>query len=218
MHTAAEPEKTAAITSQRKIRAKAINLLLLRGFFFVFDTLLDGTGEKGRFRHKNSHIKVVQSIYMTTFDALLAPLSNALKNIGNLIDVETGSEILFFEDFVRSLLFGFSIQVPTFRQLIVELETNSDAIALGLIAFKRSTLKDGFVRFRAKYFEQLYQYALGQIESMPVGDKLLQNIGLLKVIDGSVFPHTRRRWAFVRGLLAAGWREHGVPCTPFYFL
>jgi hypothetical protein len=125
---------------------------------------------------------------MTTFDALLAPFSNALKNIGNLIDVETGSEILFFEDFVRSLLFGFSIQVPTFRQLIVELESNSDAIALGLIAFKRSTLKDGFVRFRAKYFEQLYQYALGQIESMPVGDKLLQNIGLLKVIDGSVFP------------------------------
>ena len=125
---------------------------------------------------------------MTTFDALLAPLSNALKNIGNLIDVETGSEILFFEDFVRSLLFGFSIQVPTFRQLIVELETNSDAMVLGLIAFKRSTLKDGFVRFRAKYFEHLYQYALGQIESMPVGDKLLQNIGLLKVIDGSVFP------------------------------
>jgi hypothetical protein len=26
-----------------------------------------------------------------------------------------------------------------------------------------------------------------------------------------VFTHTRRRWAFVCGLLAAGWREHGVP-------
>jgi hypothetical protein len=25
-----------------------------------------------------------------------------------------------------------------------------------------------------------------------------------------VFTHTRRRWAFVCGLLAAGWREHGV--------
>jgi hypothetical protein len=22
---------------------------------------------------------------------------------------------------------------------------------------------------------------------------------------------------FVRGLLAAGWREHGVPCTPFFY-
>jgi hypothetical protein len=32
-----------------------------------------------------------------------------------------------------------------------------------------------------------------------------------------VFTHTRRRWAFVRGLLAAGWREHGVPCIPFFY-
>jgi hypothetical protein len=31
-----------------------------------------------------------------------------------------------------------------------------------------------------------------------------------------VFTHTRRRWAFVRGLLAAGWREHGVPCCLFF--
>jgi hypothetical protein len=29
--------------------------------------------------------------------------------------------------------------------------------------------------------------------------------------------HTRRRWAFVCGLLAAGWRECGVPCTPFFY-
>jgi hypothetical protein len=34
-----------------------------------------------------------------------------------------------------------------------------------------------------------------------------------------VFTHTRRRWAFVRGLLAAGWREHGVlGCLSFIFL
>jgi hypothetical protein len=32
-----------------------------------------------------------------------------------------------------------------------------------------------------------------------------------------VFTHTRRRWAFVRGLLAAGWREHGVLRIFFYF-
>jgi hypothetical protein len=32
-----------------------------------------------------------------------------------------------------------------------------------------------------------------------------------------VFTHTRRRWAFVRGLLAAGWREHGVLGCLFLF-
>ncbi len=127
----------------------------------------------------------------TTFDALLAPISTALKNIGNAIDTKTGSETLFFVDFVRCLLFGFSIQAPSLRRLILELQTNPDAHSLGLPAYSRSTFKDGFTRFRAKYFEQLYQYALGQVAGLSTDDKTLKNIGLLRVIDGSLFPLIR---------------------------
>jgi hypothetical protein len=32
-----------------------------------------------------------------------------------------------------------------------------------------------------------------------------------------VLTHTRRRWAFVWGLLAAGWRKYGVPRFLFLF-
>ena len=61
-------------------------------------------------------------------------------------------------------------------------------MVLGLPAFCRSTLKDGFTRFRAGHFEQLYRHLLTQVEGIAVTDKLLQNVGLLKVVDGSIFP------------------------------
>jgi hypothetical protein len=63
----------------------------------------------------------------TTFDALLAPLSEILTKTGTHVDSKTKSKTLFFEDFVRSLLFGFSIQVPSLRRLIMELKSNKDA-------------------------------------------------------------------------------------------
>lgn len=124
----------------------------------------------------------------TTFEALLAPLSTALKNQGKAIDAQTGSEKLTFETFVRVLMFGFCIGSTSLRRLVAELASNLDADALGLPVLCRSTLKDGFTRFRAHHFETLYKYLLTQIESMGVTDKLLSNIGLLKVIDGSIFP------------------------------
>lgn len=124
----------------------------------------------------------------TIFDALLAPLSTFLQNQGAAIDAETGSKKLSFELFVRVLLFGFSIQADSLRRLIAELQSNEAAVVLGLPAFCRSTLKDGFTRFRAGHFEQLYRHLLTQVEGIAVTDKLLQNVGLLKVVDGSIFP------------------------------
>jgi hypothetical protein len=135
----------------------------------------------------------------TAFDALLAPLSDALEKIGNSVDAKTKSKKLFFADFVRSLLFGFSIQVPSLRRLILELETNQDAQALNLPAFKKSTLSDGFQRFSVKYFDYLYKILLAQAELRPISDETLQKIGMLRAIDGSIFPVMKTMdWAAFR--------------------
>ena len=63
----------------------------------------------------------------TTFTALLAPLSKALRNKGIIIDAATGSEKLHFETFVQVFMFGFCIQCPSVRQLVLELATNPSA-------------------------------------------------------------------------------------------
>ena len=135
----------------------------------------------------------------TTFDALLAPLSNALQNKGKSIDAATGSEKLHFEHFVRVLFFGFCIQCPSVRQLVLELATNPSAISLGLPTFNRTTLQDGFTRFRERHFALLYQYLLMSVDLAKIDDPDLKNIGLLKAVDGSVFPLIKTmQWGLFR--------------------
>ena len=138
----------------------------------------------------------------TTFSALLAPLSNALRNKGIIIDATTGSQKLHFETFVQVFMFGFCIQCPSVRQLVLELATNPSAISLGLPAFSRSTLQDGFTRFRERHVGLLYQYLLMSLDLAKISeidDPDLKNIGLLKAVDGSIFPLIKSmQWGLFR--------------------
>lgn len=103
-----------------------------------------------------------------------------------IIDQEALSQKLFFADFVRKLLFCYIEQVGSLRSLPIELQTNEKCRHLGLFYTPFSTLKDGFSRFEAKYFRQLFETALASIQLKQI--KCLDELGLFRVIDGSLFP------------------------------
>ena len=80
------------------------------------------------------------------------------------------------------------------RKLLKELKTNSSAKALELEEVAYSTFRDGFSRFKEKHFIDLYEFVLKNIVWAEVPE--LSNLGLLKAVDGSLFPVLRSmEWA-----------------------
>jgi hypothetical protein len=120
------------------------------------------------------------------FNILLQPIEAIIASISPIIDQECHSQKLFFADFVRKLLFGYVEQVSSLRSLPTELHTNEKCRRLGLFFTPFSTLKDGFSRFESKHFKQLFETALASMSLKPI--KCLDEIGLFRVIDGSLFP------------------------------
>ncbi len=103
-----------------------------------------------------------------------------------IIDHESLSQKLFFADFVRKLLFVYIEQVGSLRSLPLELKTNAKCRELWLFYTPFSTLKDGFSRFESKHFKQLFETAVASMDLKRIKD--LDEIGLFRVIDGSLFP------------------------------
>lgn len=122
----------------------------------------------------------------TLFTTLLQPLEAILASRSEIIDQQCNSEKLFFADFVKKLLFGYVYQVSSLRNLSLELQTNQVCRKLGLHHTPFSTLKDGFSRFESGHFKQLFESALEQVNLNTV--KQLDEMGCLRVIDGSLFP------------------------------
>ena len=122
----------------------------------------------------------------TLFNTLLHPIEAIIASISPIIDQKSNSQKLFFADFVRKLIFGYVYQTSSLRNLIVELKTNLVCQALGFEATPFSTLKDGFYRFESKYFKELCDRLLKQTSLSKIPS--LDEIGLFRVIDGSLFP------------------------------
>jgi hypothetical protein len=128
------------------------------------------------------------------FSELIAPITAFMKNAGSKIDEKSDSKSLFFEDFLRILVFGISIGVPSMRKLLKELSTNNSAKELGLPEMPYSTFRDGFTRFNIKYFNELYIYVHQSWQWLEVPE--FSNLGILKAVDGSLFPTLRSMdWA-----------------------
>jgi Transposase DDE domain len=128
------------------------------------------------------------------FGELIAPLTAFCANAGSKIDKESGSKVLFFENFLQILVFSTSIGVESMRKLIKELATNSSAKNLSLPAIPYSTFRDGFSRFNILVFNELYQFVLQSCSWLSVPE--FGNLGLLKAVDGSLFPVLRSMdWA-----------------------
>jgi len=130
----------------------------------------------------------------TTFEEILAPLKKYLEEQGTQIDKQTGSRSLFFADFTKNLIYAFLMSIPTLRQLITELQTNENCKLLGLQATPFSTMKDGFSRFPAKFFEKLYQHVLQNCKWLRI--EAFDEIGIIELVDGSIFPTlSSMQWA-----------------------
>lgn len=106
--------------------------------------------------------------------------------MSDIIDQESGSQKLFFADFVKKLIFGYVYQVSSLRNLSLGLKTNSICRRLGLSFTPFSTFKDGFSRFESRHFKQLFESLLEQTNLSRVKD--LDELGIFRVIDGSLFP------------------------------
>ncbi|MCY7345072.1 MAG: IS4 family transposase [Pyrinomonadaceae bacterium] len=120
-----------------------------------------------------------------------------MTSISTSIDQESSSQKLFFTDFVRKLFFAYLEQVGSLRSLPVELQSNRKCRELGLFYTPFSTLKDGFSRFQSKSFKLLFDTALGSLKLKQV--ECLDEIGLFRVIDGSLFPTLiQMRWSEYR--------------------
>lgn len=120
------------------------------------------------------------------FNLLLRPIEAVIASISPIIDKEARSQKLFFADFVKKLLFAYLEQVSSLRSLSVELETNQKCQILGLDYTPFSTLKDGFYRFSSAACRTLFETVLNELELKRI--KGLDEIGLFRVIDGSLFP------------------------------
>lgn len=120
------------------------------------------------------------------FNLLLRPIEAVIASISPIIDQEALSQKLFFADFVRKLLFAYLEQVSSLRSLSVELQTNHKCQALGLKYTPFSTLKDGFYRFSSEACRSLFETVLSELKLKRI--KGLDEIGLFRVIDGSLFP------------------------------
>ncbi len=120
------------------------------------------------------------------FSILLQPIEAIIASISPIIDQASLSQKLFFADFVRKLLFGYVEQVSSLRSLPVQLQTNEKCRQLGLFYTPFSTLKDGFSRFPSEHFKQLFETVLASISLKKI--QCLDEIGLFRVIDGSLFP------------------------------
>lgn len=120
------------------------------------------------------------------FNLLLRPIETVLASISPIIDQEALSQKLFFTDFVKKLLFAYLEQVSSLRSLAVELQTNQKCADLGLDYTAFSTLKDGFYRFSSEACRRLFETVLSELSLKRI--KGLDEIGLFRVIDGSLFP------------------------------
>ncbi|CAN5584590.1 hypothetical protein BH10ACI1_BH10ACI1_04940 [soil metagenome] len=120
------------------------------------------------------------------FFILLRPIEAIIASMSPIIDQKSLSQKLFFGDFVKKLIFAYVEQISSLRSLSLELQTNPKCQDLGLSETPFSTLKDGFYRFESGYFKTLFETALNSIELKRI--KCLDEIGLFRVIDGSLFP------------------------------
>lgn len=130
----------------------------------------------------------------TTFEELLAPLNSLSAEQIKQIDRQCDSKELFFLDFTRKLVFAFVMHVPSLRKLITDLETKTECKALGFSPTPYSTFRDGFTRFSAKYFEQIFRHILQQASWLST--EAFDEIGIFRLVDGSIFPTLRSMdWA-----------------------
>ena len=120
---------------------------------------------------------------MTTFERLLQPVMPILQRIEHQRH-RHGLERLTWLDFVRILVYYFTVRPGSLRSLEVALATADPALRLPKA--KRSTLSDAFWRFPARLLRQAWQEALHHLQLPAIPELAL--IESVHIVDGSEFP------------------------------
>ena len=120
---------------------------------------------------------------MTTFEELLSPAQPILENIERQRH-RHGLERFTWLDFVRVLVYYFTVRPGSLRSLVTRLETADSALELPVV--KRSTLSDAFMRFPASLMRQAWQETLRRVQLPEIPELAL--IGSVHVADGSELP------------------------------
>lgn len=130
----------------------------------------------------------------TVFTELIAPLKKFFKIHSAKIDEQAASKSLFFEDFTLKLILAHIMQFTSLRVFVTELKTNETVKQLGFSPTPYSTLKDGFSRFEATHFQNLFQFLLKNSSWMSI--PAIDELGLFQLVDGSIFPNiSSMTWA-----------------------
>ena len=122
----------------------------------------------------------------TTFSVLIAPLQKFFEQQASQIDKVSDSRKLKFTQFTRIILYSFMVQKLSLRKISNHLKISDTPQNLGLSYVPWTTLRDGFTRFSQSYFFELYRFILKNTQLLKV--KALDEIGLISLVDGSLFP------------------------------
>jgi len=123
---------------------------------------------------------------MTTFEKLISPLKDFLRLQGKEIDAKTGSRKLFFANFTETFLYSILMNYGSLRSIISNLKTDKTAKKLGFCAIPYSTFRDAFSRFESSYYKKLFLFIYQEFSWLSLDN--LNEIGLFRLIDGSLFP------------------------------
>lgn len=122
----------------------------------------------------------------TTFDALIAPLRQYLKENSKSIDKISSSRKLSFQHFIFTMIFAYLMQIPSLRKISNKTKHNETANRLGISHFAWTTIRDGFTRFNQEFFIKLYRSVLENSNLIRV--QAVEELGLISLVDGSIFP------------------------------
>ena len=119
----------------------------------------------------------------TTFDVLFEPLGAFLEQ-HDRDHPPHPREKLPFKKFVRTLVYHFTQNCGSGRQLLTDVSTAEPELELGEV--KRSTFFDAFQRFPVVWFASLLSYLLATVVWQAIPE--LEVLGKLYCVDGSIFP------------------------------
>lgn len=130
----------------------------------------------------------------TIFEEMTSPLKQILESKDNEIDIESDSRSLYFQDFILKLVYAHFMGIESLRSFITELKTSDVAKSLGFQYTPFSTFRDGFTRFKSKFVYQIFQELLKTSHWLSIPS--IDELGIVKLVDGSIFPTIRSMdWA-----------------------
>jgi len=121
-----------------------------------------------------------------TFAVLIKPLLEYIEKNGEAIDKSSGSRTFKFQHFALTMVYAYLMQIASLRKLKDKLELSDTAKQLGLKAFAWTTIRDGFTRFSANFFLNMYRDVLQHTKIVRLDS--IDELGMISLVDGSIFP------------------------------